>query len=584
MADTKPTNSTPSKPAATNTATPQTKPTATNTATTNTGTAPSKPIATNTAATNTATSQQSPQSSPATTHQPEPKKTTMGISEDTSKETPATTNSSDQQPETLGISEGEKNLTVEGSAQEQTPKERITAESAKGLTIDEINHKLLVDGLDAPERAALEEQKKNLEEQEAPEIQNRDGEQPKKKEEKEGPFKEGDIIQYMYTDWLIGGANWLWARTAEKLEEGYFLMKRNAQQQQEEKDKKKGKKPDRTTEQKNKIDDYADKKSLNKTQEMKAQDEQLQKDIKAAMAGNYDQTSFSPETIRFLQNIPDHPDPNDPKKTKNDFMKDLGKGMKNLRNNLTNIEQSSALIAQAQMAAELHANPNAFNGADVEQLFESYQKKAKILIAKQCDEEKKAGRDPSKFLNETLKRAKNARDRADKNHSKGRYVENGKETRDNPDLDKLKESLGWDRETPANDNQRDNKPKGLYQTAVEGQNAEQLMMGQIAENNKDMTQATQRRITNIDRREKLTTSYEKILANLDRKENLTAQEQQRYINIQNRLESLRATGPVSGVVEADKKAQQTIKNNEKQAQQKAERNHQMAQMLGGMDR
>ncbi len=555
MADTKQTNPTSPKPAATNTQTPQTKPTATNTA----------------------ASQQPSQASPAATQQQEPKRTTMGISEEVSRETPATTNSETKQPETLGVSEENKNLTVEGTAPEQSqPKERITAESAKGLTIDEINHKLLVEGLDAPERAALEEQKKNLEEQDAPEIENKDGEQPKGKEE-DGPFKEGDIIQYMYTDWLIGGANWLWKKGSEKLSGAYFRARQGRQ-----KDKIiSGNTPDKTSTQKNKVDNYADKKSLKKTEELEEQDKSFQKDIKAAMAGNYDETSFSPETKRFLQNMPEHPDKNNPKRTKKDFLKDLGKNMKDLRDNLINVEQSSALIAQAQMTAELHADPNAFKNANPEKLFDAYQKKAKLLIAKKCDQERKEGRDPTAFLNETLKTAVKAREKADKNHKKGHYVEKGKEPKENPALDKIKESLGWDN-APANDNQRDNQPKGLYQEAVEGKNIEQMMMGKMAEKDQELVQATQRRVNNIDRRQKLVDICQKKLETLDHKGNLSEKEQQEYIKWQSKLEYYNATGPVSGTVEADKKAQQTINKNNQQKQQQALKDRQMAQMLGGI--
>ena len=183
---------------------------------------------------NTTTASQPKQPVSTATHQQE-SQSTLRISEADAKGAQTATNDSPKQADTLGISEGEKNLTVEGATQEQ-PKEkgRITAESAKGLTIDEINHKLLVDSLDAPERNALEEQKKNLEDKEAPEIQNRDGEQPKEKEEKDGPFKEGDIIAYMYTDWLIGGANWLWKKGAENVGTGYFLAKQALQKAREE--------------------------------------------------------------------------------------------------------------------------------------------------------------------------------------------------------------------------------------------------------------------------------------------------------------------------------------------------------------
>ena len=53
-------------------------------------------------------------------------------------------------------------------------------------------------------------------------VNNTDGDEPNKMDsDGKGPFKEEDVISYMYNDWLIGGANWLWAKTESKLKSSY---------------------------------------------------------------------------------------------------------------------------------------------------------------------------------------------------------------------------------------------------------------------------------------------------------------------------------------------------------------------------
>ena len=46
---------------------------------------------------------------------------------------------------------------------------------------------------------------------------------PEKK--KNGPFKTGDIIEYMFNDWLIGGMNWLWIEAVYAHDKKYYRRK-----------------------------------------------------------------------------------------------------------------------------------------------------------------------------------------------------------------------------------------------------------------------------------------------------------------------------------------------------------------------
>ena len=43
--------------------------------------------------------------------------------------------------------------------------------------------------------------------------------------EKKGPFQTGDIIEYMFKEWLIAGMNWLWVEIVYHHDKGYYKRK-----------------------------------------------------------------------------------------------------------------------------------------------------------------------------------------------------------------------------------------------------------------------------------------------------------------------------------------------------------------------
>ena len=99
----------------------------------------------------------------------------------------------------------------------QNPKKET--ETFQGMTVaQKLNYLRIKDkrGIITPEERQLKEEcEKQLKEQEGGEgnITPEDG--TKVQEEEKDPkdiFKEQDIIQYMYNDWLLGGANWLYKK------------------------------------------------------------------------------------------------------------------------------------------------------------------------------------------------------------------------------------------------------------------------------------------------------------------------------------------------------------------------------------
>lgn len=102
----------------------------------------------------------------------------------------------------------------------QNPKKET--ETFQGMTVaQKLNYLRIKDkrGIITPEERQLKEEcEKQLKEQEGGEgnITPEDG--TKVQEEEKDPkdiFKEQDIIQYMYNDWLLGGANWLYKKVLQ---------------------------------------------------------------------------------------------------------------------------------------------------------------------------------------------------------------------------------------------------------------------------------------------------------------------------------------------------------------------------------
>lgn len=473
-------------------------------------------------------------------------------------------------PDTISMNEAQKptpeNNTVKDTVQPEAPapetakpvaptetSNKITAESLKGLTVEQLNA-LQVQGIhNADENKAIEDAKKQAGDGDENFAESKDGEQPQGKErDDKGPFKEGDIIKYMYEDWLIGGANWLWNKSAEKLDKGYFRMKNaiaQAKREEIKKEEAQGKKVE-TKKAHNEIESYYSTKVNNNSAFLGEHNTKMQENIAKAKEGKLEETTFDEQTKKLLMSLPED--------KRKDFCKYLSKSMDNLHNNLTNIEQSSAMITKAQMAAELCQDPKAFDGKNKDELFDAYQKKNKTLLCKRLDQEIAAGRDPTKLMNETLKLAKNASEQADENIAKGKYAEYGNAPGKNKYLDEINKSLS----VSAAPTTQNNEPKGIYEQFNEDNNVEKAMQTQLGQSKQGLGETANRRANNEARQDKLVDMYTRI----------AAKDPSKAAEMNRRIANLQAIGPESGVVKNDQTAKSKIAQNSTQLK--------MSEMLG----
>lgn len=437
--------------------------------------------------------------------------------------------------------------TSKSTAQETDKK--ITAESLKGLTVDQLNA-LLINGVhNADETKAINDAKKTADGNDGNDgehfAESKDGEQPQGKErDDKGPFKEGDIINYMYNDWLIAGANWLWNKSAEKLDGAYFRTRNafaQAHRNEVAKERAQGKKVE-TKKAHGDIDEYCTTKMSQKSAFMGDYNDKMQENIAKAKEGKLEETTFDEQTKKLLAGLPED--------KRKDFCKYLSKSMENLQNNLINIEQSSALISKAQMAAEICQDPKAFEGKNTNEIFDAYQKKNKALLAKRLEQEKAEGRDPTDFMNKTLKLAVKASEQADQNIAKGKYAERDEKPGKNEYLDKINKSLGA---SATNSASNDNEPQSIYEMGLGGNLAEAQKM-QLNEIKDGLGEIPNRRANNEVRQDKLVAMYSKI----------AAQDPSKAADMNRRIANLQATGPESGVVKADRIAESKIAENSTQ--------------------
>lgn len=498
---------------------------------------------------------------------------------------------------------------------EQTPKDALTIDQPlKDLTIDQLNEKLK-QNLSVDEFNNVQEEIKKRESEGNDDNDNKvintDGDQDNSKEDEEkGPFQPGDIIEYMYKDWIIGGANWLWSKSAKHLEAGWFKGSRalkkspswlkgvkdsiaaefnkgrdaarggnggssgdeqNPPQPPQLNDGSANEAPapqntpneegpkDNTTKYFYVLDDHFLERTGQRTESLEKHNEKIQKDIKLMREGKLDESSFSKETKEFLHKKFDGKD----NKERDSFCDYMSKSMKHLHDNLKNIEQSSAMLAKARMMDELSKNPHAFDNVNPMELFNAYQKQNKIMLMRRCDQMEAEGKNPIDFLNKTFDTAMKANERADENYNKGLYAENGKAPGENPYLDSLNKELDL-----AAQNKDNSKPMGIFESLNSNQDiaeAEQSRLNQISGKEKENEI---RRSSNQERQQKLLATYEKLLAKDPNNAALKA-----------KIAGYKALGVQSGVVDNDNKADKIIKTNENQSRRDQMKQSAMIKML-----
>lgn len=255
-------------------------------------------------------------------------------------------------------------------------------------------------------------------------LGNKDGDTPEDPDpDKKGPFKEGDIIKYMYEDWLIAGANWLYCKAGVKLEKGYYAAQRAISERRRKKQAEKGR-TDATQDAHNLISDTFVK-SGEKSE--KAIDEHRKKqleNLKLLKEGNFADANVSNTTKVLMANMDD--------KERKEFTENAAQGINNFYDNMQMAEQFSSNYARAGMTLDIAQNKDfykenpQYKGKSLDKIFEEQKRGAMILFARRLDEEQRKGGDPLKLAAKLFKDSQKALEATDKTIDKRQYNEKNK--------------------------------------------------------------------------------------------------------------------------------------------------------------
>lgn len=238
--------------------------------------------------------------------------------------------------------------------------------------------------------------------------------------EKKGPFKEKDVIKYMYEDWLLEGANWLWTKTAAKLDKGYYWAQRKMLERMREKQIEKGKTYETETRY-NQIEDHAlSSGQANSDLIDKHQEEQL-KNLKLIKEGKLNEAKVSDSTKVLLANMDE--------KEKQQFFKVAEQGIKNFYENMAIAEQFASNYARAGMTLDLAKDKDYYQGKDLKAEFDKQKAHAMQLFARRMDMEAANGGNPAKLAAKLFNSSQSAVKEAQKTMSKRKFTERDKKPR-----------------------------------------------------------------------------------------------------------------------------------------------------------
>ena len=352
----------------------------------------------------------------------------------------------------------------------QNPKKET--ETFQGMTVaQKLNYLRIKDkrGIITPEERQLKEEcEKQLKEQEGGEgnITPEDG--TKVQEEEKDPkdiFKEQDIIQYMYNDWLLGGANWLYKKCYKYIDKKYNQFKNRCRKNKNSADAKKY----NTISTRDTIDD----KAVKMFDGSKAAIEKGRDAVKSILSdiaeGKIDGSKATGFTKILMNEMPE--------RERQAFCASAMEKIQNLAENMKTIQFMAGQLARAQMAETLCKNQDAFKNVNPVQLFEAMSKRNAILIARQMDELEGRGGNPASFMKDMEKQIEKANEFADKQYKKHKFDEAGKDGATNPTLTKINERLGLKREEMTKSDRLE--PKSMLEHLVATNKFEDLLTKQL---------------------------------------------------------------------------------------------------------
>ena len=359
---------------------------------------------------------------------------TVSVNEASAPQAPQPVQQPAPQPTSQNNSEPQKTIALS-----QNPKKE--AQTFQGMTVAQklnyLNIKEKRGILTPEERKQQEECREQLaKEQEGDEgeITQEDGTKVGEKDvDPKDLFKEQDIIQYMYNEWLLGGANWLYKKTYKQVDKMYEAFKNRCAQAKMDAQKRKNATYDTITTRDN-IDDKAvklydgQKASIDKGKEgLKA----VLEDIKN---GNIDASKATGLTKRLMQELPEG--------KRQQFCTEAQAMIENLAENMKTIHFVAGQLARAQMAESICINQDAFKNSVPANVFEAMEKRNALAIAAQMDEWQKQGKNPAKLIQKLKDDVEKANKFADKQYKKEKFDEAGKKGKENKTLRKINESLG----------------------------------------------------------------------------------------------------------------------------------------------
>ena len=223
------------------------------------------------------------------------------------------------------------------------------------------------------------------------ESDNEDKHTPEK--EKSGPFQEGDIIDYMYKEWLIGGANHLYIK-ADKYSRKYgnemydsFINK--LKKDKRDRESKKDAKPTETRTFEANVDEKLGENFEKKCKKVDENKDTLVKRLQLISEGKYDEAEVSPELRAQLEKAGS--------KHVEKFCNDSIANLENMAQNYKMIQNIASTLTSAEVNMEKVNNAKKSEPSK-KTLSKRQDEISKAIVAKMSSVSKEGG-DPVEFIN-----------------------------------------------------------------------------------------------------------------------------------------------------------------------------------------
>ena len=284
-------------------------------------------------------------------------------------------------------------------------------------------------------------------------------------------FEEKDVIEYMYKDWLLGGANWLYKKLYKGVDK--FIAAANARAKQRQEDNKSAKNSSYTATTHNQIGNKANKEYEKSSEAIKKGALMRQQILRGIATGEINESNADPFAKKLLSKIP-------PQHRKA-FSADAITKIETMSKNLQTIQFMASELTQAQMAQQLIQNQDAYKNANLDAVIKAMNKRNAILFARLLSDEQNNSLKTAKLTKNLLKKIERANTFANKQIKKGRIDELNKDPKQNKDLMELNATLGIDNVDNINIAQNTDK-KSMLESLIDGSQQFEQLFAQKEEN------------------------------------------------------------------------------------------------------